>query len=655
MKCIGFLEKQKHSNKIRIRVLARIVSDDKNHLKAKIVKKKDFRPNGKIFVPYIPDTLELKNGDFITANYDKSDKFIEEDYDSKRYDKYVADPHSLKFHKIYVVKEKHYKESRPIHYGLPLDVCVYIKTKDNYYIGPWQTHKNSEESVILKPKIRKEVYKIHVNDIDTGLIIKDYDSATGKEYLLEEPSVENATLIDASTNKQLTDWLVNCLISKAHDIFIKIDKEIPGWRQELRKAFEKLDPNEVEYQKWDKVYNILKQIEFEHEQIVKLNTNEIFKKKYDNALIQYRSRIEEEIQEDMEKKKTDNERKIKIYETKNAQLKKEIEKTKKHLKTLKEKEDKYKEIAKHLDDARERIVKDYTGIVSLLNLNYSENKFDYEIESQPPLNISNNSPIIEAPQDFINNRLYPSLNKWVPGINKVMAEYFNYAILCCKGVFIPDLRWAIAYKEAVDVIHSEIIQTEPTWLTFSDAWKSGLNSFWLSAIDNPDYLHLLILQDINRSLFQCWARPILDMIAGYREYLPTRNKSFWPDNLRILAIPVHENDEKGSFPLLENNVRNFAAIEKTQGTKNKSEQVDLLPGHVPFYIWQNWKQPDEKINLEIEEFNDWNSLSFCEKNDLFLLNNIITQHRQTSENENIIRKIRLEWPKDYFNARKNDE
>ena len=46
----------------------------------------------------------------------------------------------------------------------------------------------------------------------------------------------------------------------------------------------------------------------------------------------------------------------------------------------------------------------------------------------------------------------------------------------------------------------QIVQVEPTWLCFTDAWKGAIEQFWVSAQQEPEYLYLLLLEDVNRGL-----------------------------------------------------------------------------------------------------------------------------------------------------------
>jgi hypothetical protein len=77
-----------------------------------------------------------------------------------------------------------------------------------------------------------------------------------------------------------------------------------------------------------------------------------------------------------------------------------------------------------------------------------------------------------------------------------------------------------------------VLQAEPHWLCFEDAWKAGLGAILeASTRDGGALLHL---QDLDRSPPELWLRPLLDLASGLRDVLIEAERG-WPQALRVTA------------------------------------------------------------------------------------------------------------------------
>jgi len=139
-----------------------------------------------------------------------------------------------------------------------------------------------------------------------------------------------------------------------------------------------------------------------------------------------------------------------------------------------------------------------------------------------------------------------------------------------------------------------IQQVEPDWLKFERLYNNGLQKIWQSAHEQKSMLHFLILEDINISSIECYARPLLDLLCGIRENLPGQHTA-WPENLWIFGIPVSPNlGDDFRMPLLKETFKDWGYIPTMEGvtinrkvSSDKSVLLSQIFGHqaiVPSFV-----------------------------------------------------------------------
>jgi len=269
------------------------------------------------------------------------------------------------------------------------------------------------------------------------------------------------------------------------------------------------------------------------------------------------------------------------------------------------------------------------------------------------------SPTTSPIQDcntFLQNRLLPALALWMPDIILLWAELFHHAIWACRWVLIPNPAWGLAYYEAMGGTATiQVVQVEPTWLCFVDAWKGFVEQFWRAAYQQPDSLHLLLFEDVNRALAECWARPWLDLLAGFREVLPVAEQFGWPENLRIMACLA---EDQAALPLSKTVVQHWAAVSRRPlGTKPPSH-LSRREGHVPWDAWEAWGTQDTEKEVNTvpglhngdARFNmkDFGPLARSVTRDLQRLEVSLQRLDPQREIAQTVRNIRIKWPQEYL-------
>ena len=94
-----------------------------------------------------------------------------------------------------------------------------------------------------------------------------------------------------------------------------------------------------------------------------------------------------------------------------------------------------------------------------------------------------------------------------------------------------------------------IIQPKPTWLSHEDLWESGFGAFWDMAHEEQNKKFIIIMQNYNIALADCYGQYLWNLINGYSKTMPLskyKNKGR-PENLLIYLSPVA--DEKNELKL----------------------------------------------------------------------------------------------------------
>ncbi len=235
------------------------------------------------------------------------------------------------------------------------------------------------------------------------------------------------------------------------------------------------------------------------------------------------------------------------------------------------------------------------------------------------------------------------------------AALFHHTIRTCRWVLIPNPAWGLAYHEAMGGTATiQIVQVEPTWLCFADAWKGSVEQCWMAAYQKPERLHLLLFEDVNRALPECWARPWLDLLAGFREVLPVVEQCGWPENLRILACP---DADQAALPLSKTVVQHWAAVSlRPLGAKPASPPI-IREGHVAWDAWKAWGTQDTEKEANTVPwphngdagFNlkDFGPLARSVTRDLQRLE-VSLQRLGRQEVAQTVSNIRIKWPQEYL-------
>ena len=248
--------------------------------------------------------------------------------------------------------------------------------------------------------------------------------------------------------------------------------------------------------------------------------------------------------------------------------------------------------AEHFDASRERLVREFTAFHELLAHIQPDRDGVKPPAPEPAPRVAAGHQLCVAPvgppigdiNQFVKERLAPILASWTSLATLLQAKLLHAAILSCRWILVPSPAWGIAYAEAIGPASRLcIVAVEPTWLTFADACKSEAAAYWCEAIETSEIMHLLMFVDVDRALPQCWARPWLDLIAGFRANLPPPAGFPWPNNLRVLACPAADD---AVSPVPDYVLAHWAGVVAAKDAAGSSKTPVM--GHVPYAVWESW-------------------------------------------------------------------
>ncbi len=517
-------------------------------------------------------------------------------------------------------------EPRWVKGGATGELIYILQRASSTLIGPWKVGPaipdNPGNRELISPRNRTFAYAIKDLPSDCIYSLKR-GNGSSFDMLLYELDEVIGRAVDLATSKQLAKWLIERMNSVAKPAIERLDHDAPGWRIRIKEEIEAYGDYErqVSRERWNRIESILDDWVFEAESAEKLLQLPKFK-----AIVEgiAQAKIEEIVNAATGKIETEACLRAKIavarFDREAAEAWSKVcaanEKYDEVVKDIQSRHDAVLEreralgdLKSHMEDSKARLVKDLAVYQSLM-----------QIPSRPAVAESLATPRPVAPPEreavtdgsnFVDSRLWPFLSCWHPGLSRSMSVILHGAVCGSKAVLIPSPAWARAYADALGTFASlTVLNVEPTWLGFGDIWRGGLGKCVESANQHKTRIELVLLRDFNRALPQCYARPLLDVIAGYCDRLPEPARGEWPSSLRLFACPAPPDE---ALPLTAEVLRHFAAIEPDPVASTKERPPPLIPGHVTPETWSQWLEsasPAERVPAH-NLFQEFGPLAFA--------------------------------------------
>jgi hypothetical protein len=172
-----------------------------------------------------------------------------------------------------------------------------------------------------------------------------------------------------------------------------------------------------------------------------------------------------------------------------------------------------------------------------------------------------------------------------------------------KAIFIKDIRIALSIIKASGNSKYIIQHTEPDWLHFKNLWNNGLSTIWNSAHEYPEMPHFFVLEDVNLSSPECYARPLLDVIAGIRSKIPFAETNY-PNNLIIFATKASSQNPTIGLKLYEETFPNWGGIgfrNNFKPTEDVVQKYSLVEGKIDttVFSFDNLESDIDEIKISV--------------------------------------------------------
>ena len=567
-KVVGIVGKHLNGGCCRIKVVALEQENKKIQLLSTEEATELFPGIGHVFGISFFTKYNFEEGDFIRFDYSVNTK-LEEGDEGK--DKYVlcGEVETYSVFKLFRLENQmDFKAEYVIDLqklsidfnGYEGDFYLYT---DKYLIG-----KLRIKSGIISPAYKK---RIRMWDLDTCLI---YD---GKKELrlLKEPESEYIVL-DAMTNTQLFEWFRERI--KEREVVKRLDEETE-WRKYFPDLFGNVSTEDAELEKvrCERILKLWEEIDLNQKEIQSLiNCSDEIKQLFQHNMQVYKEEYQREFDNELEDLKEEIENQKKIAEQQKNKWQKEIAQKEKMVSKL---EGKIKELnneVSYVVDNKQRLLQDFKFFQESA-LGTVGGKKSYLLEELIP----EVKAVELLSRDEIERQLGGFLKERGQAVRDqdLLLDTFLYY----KAMLVGDIGYGLALLDLVGKAKYMIRQVEPDWIHFEQLWDGGLGELWESCYACPDMIHLFILEDINLSAPECYARPLLDCISGVRRTIPYGATAF-PDNLRIVATVAPVQMPEIGLPLYGMTYKNWGAW----GFKQREKQEEIWEGKPIDNAWLSY-------------------------------------------------------------------
>ncbi len=589
-KVIGAVGYEIGGKSSRIKVIAILKNNKTPYMLSEIEAEEFFPPKGFIFEPGFFYNNHYKENDVVSF-YIEENKAVENEPDKDKYKIRYKDSKISS----YGINARKLRGFQIIDYAVDLSKVRtvddesngdFLGVTDKYIVG----NLRMKDGIIEPAKYtRIKCWDLNEENIlryNNHIKLHTYPSGLSK-------------VLDCMSDEKLFEWF-RAKLRKIDPEYVKLLDNKGKWRTEIPKLFGNTseDKYEVDKIRFERVKKKLELLELSLSDIMMfIDKSETLCSIFENAIDTHKEEFKSEYEDELNKyfEKREDEKKELIQEVVN--LRTRIQDKKDNLSKIKNE-------IKRLEENKERIIEDFSIIKEVLDLTRgselvtSNKSGSFIMES-----IEKNSEATIYSKDEFINELKFQLNKY--GLFPNYANKLLEVNSLYNAIFVKDIKLALAFVEATGNAKFIIQQVEPNWLHFKDFWNNGLGAIWSSAHKWPEVLHFLLLQDINLSSPECYARPLLDMMNGVRKRIPFAGTTY-PKNLKIVGTNISVSEPEIGLPLIEHTFEGWAAVGFNHDIYRKgNEEYISMPGYINFKLLEN---------LELDEFEKGDLHNYVEKN-----------------------------------------
>lgn len=426
--------------------------------------------------------------------------------------------------------DKSVGEQSPLQPGKSANGFFFIRKRDDvdYICG----RMNSD----LTPKTGKEIRAWKVEDGDI------FTTEDGEKLLVVNIEKRQPDFwIDCMTDKQLSEWFKKITLQKGC--------LSPDLQETVKNTI--LNDNgdrSLNEKRWERIQRHLNKVLYDFDELQKLKDNPVFHdiisasidkninaileenkaviERRKNSLEQEYIQKEKELYRDLLQKKESLEKDIEKLGKDQSEKEKTIAELSKEKEKIEEETDTAKRGLQNLFDKKEDLINDIRiqadlGLFSI-GKTLSESSWCYPLE-----HINQDQPSIKQ---------YSDTNTESP-----LAHLFRDKIL-----IVDDIFQGLGLSYQLGNVIYQLCQPSPKWISFHEFWIESLCPIWESAHQKPDIWHVLLIENYNIALPECWGKPLWNILSGKTTLLPCAKNPNIPDNLRIIVSEAATDSEDDS-------------------------------------------------------------------------------------------------------------
>ncbi len=115
-----------------------------------------------------------------------------------------------------------------------------------------------------------------------------------------------------------------------------------------------------------------------------------------------------------------------------------------------------------------------------------------------------------------------------------------------RVLIVDDIGDGVIFALQLGNVIYQLCQPSPKWISFHDFWTESLRPIWESAHQNPNIWHVLLIENFNIALPECWGKPLWNILSGMTTLLPCAKHPTLPDNLRIIVSEAATESDDNS-------------------------------------------------------------------------------------------------------------
>lgn len=537
-------------------------------------------PTRHVFVKDLPNVLQNQIGQIVSFRIFKTPWDVPDDKDP-----FHADGRTIKaagFLRVAACEEDEWNQIPPVFQSdnVPPNSAKELILDTTFgqrkgWVGPWKAEKGRW--------VPKYDFSLWFWDAEDHALTAE-PLGTPVEWFVRPPSTHSAQKLDASDGPRLATWFEKLITGAFPMMMRELQEKYPSWQVDLANSLTERNESEEDLQRWGKLAGIFNSLKFTDNEVDYL----LSRPEGVAALLKAVERRAEFVE--AEAVRMAEEELIRL-ETATKKKGEELADLESRFRSLDDeyqnKLDQLAVVENHFLENWDRLVKDVAVIASVL----PEGKRDEDLVRQPavsplpPVRLTNDAETDDE-ETFINVSLANTLKRLAPGATTDGGRKFHAALLACRGLRVPHSGWTRAYGEAVGAASvTTIVSARPVWASFDDCWHDGLDTFWRQALTDTERLYLVHLQNVDLSLIESWAMPLVNILLGHAAVLPVDNFPPWPENVRLTWCAAPGEDR---FPLPEKFSAAFPAIPQPDVDSWLAPDASMICPGISFASFAAW-------------------------------------------------------------------